>query len=87
MDGVLWRDQQPLGDLPSIFAEFSKRGLKIILATNNATLSADQYVEKLKRFGVIIEQSQVVNSSQATARYLKRLHPAGGTVFVLVKRG
>lgn len=87
MDGVLWRDQQPLGDLPSLFAEFHKRALKFVLATNNATLSADQYVEKLRRFGVTIEQSQVVNSSQATAHHLKRLHPDGGTVFVVGEEG
>ena len=87
MDGVLWRDRQPLGDLTAIFREFTQRELKVMLATNNATLSADQYVEKLKGFGVTIEHKQIVNSSQATAHYLKRLYPDGGTVFIVGEEG
>jgi len=37
MDGVLWRDSQPLGDLTGIFHSIKALGLKYILATNNAT--------------------------------------------------
>ena len=35
MDGVLWRDEQPIGDLEVIFKEISRLGLKVVLATTN----------------------------------------------------
>ena len=36
VDGVLWRDTVPIGDLASIFASISDRGLRLAVATNNA---------------------------------------------------
>lgn len=47
MDGVLWHGDRPLGDLPAIFKEIELLGLQVCLATNNATLTADQFVENL----------------------------------------
>jgi len=87
MDGVLWRDKTAIGDLPQVFAEIQRRGWKVTLATNNATLSAAQYVQKLAGFGVSLEQEQIVNSSQATAHYLRQRYPQGGTVFVVGESG
>jgi 4-nitrophenyl phosphatase len=87
MDGVLWRDTLAIGDLPRIFGEIRKRGWKAILATNNATLSADQYIQKLARFGVSLEHWQIVNSSQATAHYLRQRYPQGGSVYIVGESG
>jgi 4-nitrophenyl phosphatase len=42
MDGVIWRGDQPIGDLPAIFKEIDRKGYRIIFATNNATLSVEQ---------------------------------------------
>ncbi len=87
MDGVLWRDHTPIGNLPSIFAEIRRRGLKVTLATNNATLSTDQYLQKLAGFGVTLNAEQIVNSPQATAHYLHQRFPQGGPVFVVGEDG
>ena len=87
MDGVLWRGNQPIDDLPAIFAEIKRLGWKVVLATNNATKSAQQFVEKLASFGVEIAPWQVINSAQATAHYLSQLHPQGGPVFVVGEQG
>ena len=81
MDGVLWRDNEPIGDLPEIFDEIGKRGWQVALATNNATRTIDQYVEKLRNFGVQARANQIINSAQAAAIYLKKLYPKGGSVF------
>ena len=83
MDGVLWRDTQPIGDLPRIFEQIDRMGLKVVLATNNATRSTDQFIEKVRGFGVSLEPWQVVNSAQAAASYLKGLYPNGGPVFIV----
>jgi 4-nitrophenyl phosphatase len=87
MDGVLWRDRTPIGDLPAIFADMQRRGWQIFLATNNATQTAEQFVEKLAGFGVSVEPSQVINSGRATAAYLQQRYPQGGPVFVLGEAG
>ena len=55
MDGVLWKSDAPIGDLPSTFDRIRARGLKVAFATNNGTQTPEQYVERLARFGVIIE--------------------------------
>lgn len=87
MDGVLWRSDQPIGDLPAVFSKIKQLGCKVVLATNNSTLSAQQYLEKLAGFGVILEAWQIINSSAATAHYLHEQYPQGGPVFVIGEEG
>ena len=83
MDGVLWHDTAAIGNLPGIFSELSKRGLKVILATNNATRTTNQYIEKLAGFGVHIESWQIINSAETVAAYLRERYPDGGPVYVV----
>lgn len=83
MDGVLWRDTQPLGDLPAIFDRIRQLGLSFILATNNATRTIDEYHTKLVGFGVSLEDWQVINAAQAVGIYLQEKHPASATVYVV----
>jgi len=87
MDGVLWRDQAPLLDIPAFFAQSAEIGLSVILATNNSTKTVDQYIEKLAHLGAQVRPEQIVNSSMASADYLKRLHPQGGPVFIVGESG
>jgi 4-nitrophenyl phosphatase len=83
MDGVLWRDDVQIGDLPAIFAEIDRRCWQLSLATNNATRTIDQYVDKLLKFGVRVHPNQIINSAQAAANYLKQRFPQGGNVYVV----
>lgn len=87
MDGVLWRDNQPIGDLPEIFAQIDRRGWRVVLATNNATRSIAQYLDKLHGFGVNLRPEQVINSAQAAAHYLGQQHPQGGPVYLIGEDG
>jgi len=87
MDGVLWRDKTPLGDLPAIFSRIRDAGLRMILATNNATRSVEDYHTKLKGFGVELEDWQIINSAQATGIYLQKHFPSGCSVYVVGQPG
>jgi 4-nitrophenyl phosphatase len=87
MDGVLWRGDQLLGNLPAIFNEIKHRGLKVMLATNNATRSITQYLQKMSSHGVEMDDWQVINSAEATAHYLQDRYPSGGPVFVVGENG
>jgi len=87
MDGVLWRDTEPIGDLPSIFDRIHQLGWETTFVTNNATRSVSQYVDKLSSFGVKASSGQIINSGLATAIYLEERHPGGGPVFILGESG
>ncbi len=87
MDGVLWRDSVPIGNLSAIFQKIRERGIKFVFATNNGTKSPEQYIEKLAGFGVDVEPWQVVTSALGVAQMLKRRFPAGGQVYVIGEEG
>src|SRR5262249_4515289 len=87
MDGVLWKDDIPIGDLPAIFKRITQRGLQVVLATNNATKTVDEYLAKLRGFGVDLEPSQIVTSSDATSHTLAKTFPQKGAVFVIGENG
>lgn len=87
MDGVLWRDKQPLGNLPDIFAQIDKLGWRVVLATNNSTASTKEYLQKITSLGVSLQPHQVVTSSLATAHYLNRKYPGGGQVYIIGETG
>jgi 4-nitrophenyl phosphatase len=87
MDGVLWRSSRPLGDLPGIFREIEARGWKVVLASNNATRSVEQYVDRLSSFGVNLRADQVINSASATAAYLSARFPKESGVHIVGEEG
>jgi 4-nitrophenyl phosphatase len=87
MDGVLWRDTHPIGDLPALFHKIEMRGWKTAFATNNATRSVDQYVQKLATFGVKVSRGQIINSGLAAGINLKDRFPSGGPVYILGEQG
>jgi len=87
MDGVLWRDTTPIGDLPAIFARIQALGLKVALASNNATRTMDEHLEKLSGFGLTLEPWQIISSAAAAANVLSKRFPDGGGVFVVGENG
>jgi 4-nitrophenyl phosphatase len=87
MDGVLWRADQPLLDMPRFFTRLKALGIPVVFATNNGTRSITQYVDRLAGFGVPVEPWQVVNSAIATADYLSKQFPEGGPLFVVAETG
>jgi len=76
MDGVLWRADAPIGDLPRIFNRIQAKGLKVAFATNNGTRTPEMYMERLAGFGVQVEPWQVVTSALAVAELLDMALPS-----------
>lgn len=83
MDGVLWRGKRPMDGLVEFFAFLRRRGIRFVLATNNASRSRMDYVEQLARFGVAVRPEEVLPSCDATALYLQGIAPPGARVFVV----
>lgn len=87
MDGVLWEGEQPLPGLIEFFAALRKRPIRFVLATNNATRTPGQYLEKLARMGVTVTPDEIFTSSLATAIYLRERSPGGARIFAIGEDG
>jgi 4-nitrophenyl phosphatase len=87
MDGVLWRGDEALVDLSQVFQTIRALNLRVVLATNNSTLSVQQYLAKLSRWGVQLEPEQIITSSLAAASHLLELFPEGGPVYIVGEAG
>ncbi|HSN95273.1 MAG TPA: HAD-IIA family hydrolase [Anaerolineaceae bacterium] len=83
MDGVLWKDRESIGDLPLIFSTISCMGLRVVVATNNAAMSVDEYLQKFAGFGVNLLEEQIVTSATVTIAHLKKHFEAGTAVYVV----
>jgi 4-nitrophenyl phosphatase len=83
MDGVVWKSDAPIGDLPKTFARIRERGLKFVFATNNGTKTPEEYRQKLAGLGVEADTSQVVTSALAVARILEQKYPRGTKLFMI----
>ena len=88
MDGVLWHGNNPIDGLVDFFSTLRKCSLPFILATNNASLTQQQYVDKLKNMGVEVSLDEILTSSMATASYLaQHSSPDQRKVFVIGEVG
>jgi len=88
MDGVLWHGDQPMPGLTDFFQTLRDQQIRFILATNNASLTQEQYVNKLAKMGVEVSHDEILTSSMATALYLSQHHnPAESRVFVIGEDG
>jgi 4-nitrophenyl phosphatase len=88
MDGVLWHGTQPLPGLTDFFKCLRNLKIPFILATNNASLTQDQYVKKLETMGVIVSRNEILTSSMATALYLSEHMDASSTsVYMIGEEG
>lgn len=87
MDGVLWRENEPIGDLSYIFKWLDDLELKYILASNNSTKTPGDYKKKLSQFGVQINEDAIINSSQILVNNLLKKYPEGGNVYIVGETG
>jgi len=87
MDGVLWKEFTPIGNLPAIFDRIHERGLKVVFATNNGTQTPNQYITRMETLGIEVEPWQVVTSALGVTDLLKKRFPFGGPVFAIGGEG
>jgi len=87
MDGVLWRENEPIGDLPAIFERINANDWKYVFATNNGSRTPAQYRERLAGFGVAIEERQVITSALGVAGLVKASIPPNSLIFVVGQDG
>ena len=79
MDGVLWHGDRPQAGLIEFFQTLRHLKMPFVLATNNASLTAAQYVDKLAKMSVTISENEILTSGMATALFLSRRYDAEQT--------
>lgn len=83
MDGVLWRGESPLPGFVDFYATLRDLSIGFVMATNNASKTVAQYVEKFARLGVAIEPWQILSSAETTGETLAKAYPSGTSVYVV----
>lgn len=87
LDGVLYRGMTALPGAQAFVKWLHDMDIAFRLVTNNATLTPEQYVQKLAGMGIAIEENEVFTSALATALYLKDAGHSGKSVYVIGQDG
>lgn len=83
MDGVIWRGNEAIGNLPEIFSTIRQIGLDFVFATNNSGKTIQEYQEILRSIGLEVEPRQILTSAVTTFLYLQENHPNKKNLFVI----
>ena len=75
LDGVLYRDADPIPNAPEFVAWANAQGLDIAAVTNNAGRTAADYAAKLAKLGYDIPESKIITAGMATARWMANRTP------------
>jgi len=86
MDGVLYRNRTPLEGARELLDFLKSSGIPYVLLTNNSTLTAADYKEKLLGMGMDVPEDRIVTSGMVAVNYMKN-HLEEGPVFVIGGRG
>jgi len=87
MDGVLWRGREPLPGVADLFEVLHQRGITFVLATNNATATPEQFLDRLQAAAVPASIEDILTSAIATSVYLKETLPSGAPLLVIGEDG
>ena len=87
MDGVLYRGDRAMPGAKEFIRLLRQQGVPFVLLTNNSTRTTWQYVTKLQRMGIEVEESVILTSGQAAAMYLEKVAPPGASVYLIGEDG
>lgn len=83
LDGVLYRGVEAVPGAAAAIERLRQGGIKVIFATNNATKTLAQYIERLAHFDVVITEEQIVTSAAVTGEEIERRGWSGRTAFLI----
>jgi 4-nitrophenyl phosphatase len=83
LDGVIYRDRDPMPGAAEAVAALRAAGHRILFATNNATRSRGEFIERIQSVGVPASEDELATSASATAEYLRTLPTAPRSALVV----
>lgn len=87
LDGVVYLEDRLLPGVARTITELRRRGLRVLFATNNATLTRAGFARRLSHLGVPCRPAELMNAALAAARWLTRRLRPRSKVFVFGNRG
>ncbi|MEG1612573.1 MAG: HAD-IIA family hydrolase [Clostridia bacterium] len=82
MDGTVYIGENEIAGSFDAIRELKKQGKRICFFTNNSSKSAKDYILKLKKMNLTIDDDEIYTSGEVTCEYINK-NFAGKSVFVL----
>ncbi len=83
MDGVVWRGATVLPGTPDFFIFLREHHIPYVLASNNSSKNAAEYVARAQSIGIPIDADHIVTSGLVTVEELARAYPPGALIYVI----
>lgn len=83
LDGVIYRDHEPVPGAAEAVAVLRTLGHRVLFATNNGTRSRAEFAVRMAAVGVPATEDEIATSGYAMARYLRTLAVPPTTALVL----
>ncbi|MDP6459311.1 MAG: hypothetical protein QF829_00795 [Candidatus Hydrothermarchaeota archaeon] len=85
LDGVIYKGDTLVKNADKRIINMRKKG-RVFFATNNASLHREEYVNKLKGFGIPVEKDEILTSAYVSAVYINT-HYDNPAVFMIGEKG
>jgi len=72
LDGVVWLGDQSIPGSADAVTALRARGERVVVVTNNSSMTVPEYLAKLERHGVATSESDVITSAQAAGTLVNR---------------
>ncbi|HSJ38694.1 MAG TPA: TIGR01457 family HAD-type hydrolase [Planococcus sp. (in: firmicutes)] len=82
LDGTVFRGSVVIPEAADFIQRLQKKGIEPYYVTNNASMTQQQFADKMKSFGISAAPENIMTSSIAAAKYIKRWYPER-TVFMI----
>lgn len=82
LDGTVFRGSVVIPETVDFIHRLQNKGIEPYYVTNNASMTQQQFAEKMESFGIVAQPENIMTSSIAAAKYIKRWYP-GRTVFMI----
>jgi len=87
LDGVVARGNRPIEGAAQAIEDLRSKGIRLVFATNNATATIEQRLDKLSSLGLKVTEDELVTSAVVTAEELAIRGFGGSSAFVIGKDG
>jgi len=86
MDGVIYRGEEPIPGAAPFVHRLREAGIPFLFLTNNSASAPQDYVVRLQKLGIEVEEEHFYTCAMATVDFLRQQQPCG-TAFVIGEGG
>lgn len=86
LDGTVYKGAKIIPEALHFIEKLQQDGIEPYYVTNNSSMTAEQFTQKLSAMGIATKPNQIMTSSLASAKYCKE-HYEGATVMMIGEVG